>query len=149
MSHAAYSYRDDPDVPDFKDDKPVIVFDGYCVLCSRWANFVIRHDTAKRYRLLAAQSDLGEALYTHFGKKSGDYDTNILLENGLIRVKSDGSLAMFSGLGLPWSLMTVFRVIPRPVRDWMYDRLARNRFKWFGKREHCYLPPVSEKDRFL
>jgi len=149
MSHAAYSYRDDPKVPDFKDDKPVIVFDGYCVLCSRWANFVIKHDGAKRFRLLAAQSDLGEALYAHFGIKSDDYDTNILIEDGRIRVKSDGSLAMFAGLGFPWSAMSVFRLVPRPLRDWMYDRLARNRLKWFGQHEQCYLPPPGETDRFL
>ena len=62
-----YAYRDDPAVPDFPDDKPVIVFDGHCVLCSRWARFVLKHDRRAVFRLLPAQSPLGHALYIHLG----------------------------------------------------------------------------------
>ena len=99
MNKAAYSYRDNPAVPEFKDDKPIIVFDGHCVLCSGFANFVIRHDTSQKLRLLAAQSELGEALYAHFGLKPDDYSTNLLIEKGRVRVKSDGTMAMFAYLG--------------------------------------------------
>ena len=75
ISRQAYSYRDDPAVPDFADDRPIIIFDGYCALCSGWAAFVLKHDTERRYRLVIAQSDLGRALYVHYGLDPDDYET--------------------------------------------------------------------------
>lgn len=149
MISAAYSYRNDENVPAFKDDKPIVVFDGHCVLCSGFANFVIKHDKDKRLRLLAAQSKLGEALYSHFGLKPDDYSTNLLIENGHVRVKSDGTMAMFAYLGWPWKALNIGRVLPRPIANMFYNLIARNRLKWFGRKEICYLPPPGEKDRFL
>lgn len=149
MDKAPYSYRDDPDVPDFPDDKPIIVFDGHCALCSGWANTVIKWDKRKHFRLLAAQSSLGEALYAHYGLKSGDYDTNLLIERGSLRVKSDGTLAMMAALGFPWSLSAIFRVIPPPLRDAIYNVIARNRLKWFGRKDLCYIPAPDDAGRFL
>lgn len=148
-SETPYSYRDDPAVPDFKDDKPIIVFDGHCVLCSGFAKFVIRHDKAGRLRLLAAQSPLGEALYTHYGLKPDDYETNLLIDAGRVRVKSDGTMAMFAHLGWPWKALSAGRILPRGVRDALYGLIARNRLKWFGRHDVCYLPPKGEADRFL
>ena len=149
MTKPPYSYRDDPRVPDFKDDKPIIVFDGYCVLCSGFANFFIRHDKAQKLRLLAAQSELGEALYAHFGLKPDDYSTNLLIENGVVRTKSDGTMAMFAYLGWPWKALNIGRILPRPIADGFYNLIARNRLKWFGQKDQCYLPRKGEKDRFL
>ena len=149
MSETAYSYRDDASVPDFKDDKPIIVFDGHCVLCSGFANFVIKHDREHRLRLLAAQSELGEALYDHYGLKPDDYETNLLIEAGRVRTKADGTMAMFAYLGWPWKAFGIGRILPRPIQNWLYGILARNRIKWFGRNEICYLPPPHEKDRFL
>ena len=149
MSKAAYSYRDNPAVPDFKDDKPIIVFDGHCVLCSGFANFVIRQDTSQKLRLLAAQSELGEALYAHFGLKPDDYSTNLLIEKGRVRVKSDGTMAMFAYLGWPWKALYIGRILPRAAADFVYNIIARNRLKWFGRRELCYLPSAEDKNRFL
>jgi len=149
VSKPPYSYRNDDAVPDFKDDKPIIVFDGYCVLCSGFANFVMRHDTSQRLRLLAAQSELGEALYTHFGLKPDDYSTNLLIENGAVRTKSDGTMAVFSYLGWPWKALNIARILPRAIADAVYNLIARNRLNWFGRKDQCYLPPANEKDRFL
>lgn len=149
MRRAPYSYRDDPNVPMFKDDKPIIVFDGHCVLCSRWANIVLRYDTHKRLRLLAAQSPLGEALYGHYGLKSNDYDTNLLIQNGCVRVKSDGSIAMCETIGGLWRSASILRLIPRPLRDWVYGAIAKRRIRWFGAREVCYMLPKDALDRFL
>jgi len=146
---AAYSYRDDPRVPDFKDDKPVIVFDGHCVLCSRFAGFIIRHDPAKKLRLLPAQSELGEALYAHYGLKPDDYDTNLLIANGRLRVKADGSMAIMSYLGWPWKMINIGRLLPRPVTDGLYGIIAGNRIKWFGRRKVCFMPPLDAAERFL
>jgi predicted DCC family thiol-disulfide oxidoreductase YuxK len=145
----AYSYRADPLVPAFPDDKPIIVFDGKCVLCSRWALFVMRRDAAKRFRLLAAQTPLGVALYEHYGLDPVDYETNVLLENGRAWLKSEGTIRMFERLGFPWSVMAAFRVVPRAQRDKLYNVVARNRLKWFGSRETCFLPEPIDADRFI
>ena len=144
-----FSYWQDPAVPNFPDDHPIILFDGHCVLCSGWANFVLRHDHGGKYRLLAAQSTLGRALYIHFGLDPDEYQTNILLADGIPWLKSEGSIRMAEGLGFPWSLVAVFRVLPLPVRDWLYGLLARHRFRLFGRRETCYAPTGAFRDRFL
>lgn len=144
----AYSYRTDPNIPAFDDSAPIIVFDGHCALCSGWVDFVMARDGG-RFRFLPAQSLLGEALYAHYGFKSGDYETNILIKDGQARVRSDGTLAMFGGLGWPWRAVGVFRLLPRPVRDWGYALIARNRLRWFGRRDTCRLPTPDERSRFL
>ena len=149
MAQTAYSYRADKTVPGFDDSRPIIVFDGHCVLCSAWIGFVLKHDHQKQFRFILAQSELGEALYAHYGLKSEDYDTNLLVESGHVREKSDGTLAMFSALGWPWKLMSIFRIIPTPLRDSIYSLIARNRIGWFGAQEICYLPTPDVKARFL
>src|SRR5262245_9982814 len=120
----AYSYRRDPTVPAFADDRPIIIFDGYCALCSGWAEFVLRHDRTGHYRLLSVQSDLGRALYQHYGLAQDDYETNILLKNGIAYFKSESSIRMLEGLGFPWSLACAFRILPMPLRDRLYDVIA-------------------------
>src|SRR5690349_1888021 len=107
-----YSYRHDPAVPKFPDDHPIIIFDGYCALCSGWAQFVLRHDPRGVYRLLPAQSPLGRALYVHYGLDPEDYETNILIADGVAWFKSEGSIRMAEGLGAPWTLAAIFRVLP-------------------------------------
>ena len=146
---APYSYRADPAVPAFPDDRPVIVFDGYCALCSGWAQFVLRHDARGVYRLVAAQSRLGRALYVHYGLDPQDYETNILIAHGIATFKSEACIRMAEGLGAPWSLAAIGRVLPRSWRDRLYGVLARNRLRVFGRRETCYLPDHRHADRFL
>jgi predicted DCC family thiol-disulfide oxidoreductase YuxK len=148
-SREAFSYRADRSVPPFPDDKAIIIFDGKCVLCSRWARFVLRHDHRRRFRLLAAQTSLGVALYEHYGLDPVSFETNILLEDGRAWLKSEGTIRMFERLGLPWSLMTVARVVPRALRDRLYNVVARNRLRWFGSREVCFLPDPADADRFV
>ena len=145
----AYSYRRDPAVPQFPDERPIIIFDGYCALCSGWANFVLRHDRRGIHRLLRAQSPLGRALYVHYGLDPQDYETNILIADGRTWFKSESSIRMLEGLGLPWSLAGIFRILPRAVRDRLYEFIARNRLRFFGKRASCYVPAPHYEDRFL
>lgn len=149
MCREAYSYRNDPELPGFSDEKPIIIFDGYCALCTGWASFVLRHDKRHHYRLLTAQSELGQALYIHYGLNPEEYETNILIENGIAWFKSEGSIRMAVGLGWPWRAVGIFRVLPTRFRDWMYDGVARNRLRWFGKRDACYMPAPADVDRFL
>jgi predicted DCC family thiol-disulfide oxidoreductase YuxK len=144
-----YSYRVDPAVPEFPDDRPVIVFDGYCALCSGWAQFVLRHDPLGKYRLLPAQSPLGRALYIHYGLEPSDYETNILIADGVAWFKSEACIRMAEGLGFPWSLAAFLRILPIAVRDWLYAVLARNRLRLLGKRATCYLPDGRYANRFL
>ena len=93
IARAAYSYRNDPAIPRFPDDRPIVVFDGYCALCTGFAQFVLRHDPAAKFRLLAAQSILGRALYEHYGLDPQDYETNILIADGIAWFKSEAARA--------------------------------------------------------
>jgi len=144
-----YSYSNDPLIPSFPDDKPIIVFDGYCALCSGWAKFVLRHDKKQRFRLLPAQTPLGQAIYSHYGLYTTDFESNILIDQGQAWLKSAGSIRMAQGLGFPWSLAIVLKLIPTSMLDVVYGWVARNRFKWFGRLESCYVPKEEFKSRFL
>lgn len=144
-----FAYRRDAAVPAFDDALPIIIFDGKCVLCSGFVQFVMKVDRRKRLRLLAAQAPLGEALYRHFDLRYDDFETYVLLEAGRVRVKSDAALRIFAILGLPWSLMTIGNVLPRSWRDALYDFVARHRVEWFGVRETCYVPDAADAARFV
>lgn len=144
-----YSYRRDPLVPTFADDRPIIVFDGHCALCTGWARFVLKHDRQRKFRLLPAQSDLGRALYSHYGLDPRDYETNILVADGLAWFKSEGSIRMAEQLGFPWSLARILRAMPIRLRDGIYQCIARNRLRVFGRREVCYRGDAGSEERFL
>jgi predicted DCC family thiol-disulfide oxidoreductase YuxK len=144
-----YSYRRDPTVPDFPDDRPIILFDGYCALCSGWVSFVLRHDRAATFRLAPAQTELGKALYRHYGLNPEDYQTNILLAEGSAYFKSESALGMLERLGPPWSGAHVLRLAPKQLRDWLYDIVAHNRLRWFGRRDQCLISAPRFEDRFL
>jgi predicted DCC family thiol-disulfide oxidoreductase YuxK len=144
-----YSYRQDSAVPRFADDRPIIIFDGLCVLCSTSAAFVLRHDKAAVFRLLAAQSPLGTALYSHYGLDPQNYETMILIADGVGWFKSEAAIRIAKGLGVPWSFACVFRIVPLRWRDRFYAWVARNRFKWLGRRDSCFLPDSRHADRFL
>lgn len=149
LQKADFSYRDDPSVPGFDDSRPIIIFDGHCVFCAGWARFVLKHDRQMRYRLVIAQTPLGEALYRHYGLDTRDYETNLLIERGRAYSKSEATIRMLTGLGAPWSLASVLRVIPLVLRDAVYGFIARHRFKIAGRRDSCYLPTAKERARFL
>jgi predicted DCC family thiol-disulfide oxidoreductase YuxK len=144
-----YSYRADPGVPKFPDDKPIIVFDGECVFCSGWVKFALKADTRGRYRFLTAQSELGAALYRHYGLDARDYETNILIEDGVALFRSRGSIRMVAGLGFPWSPVKVLSIIPTGITDRLYEFVARNRFRIAGRKSSCYLPSPEDRTRFL
>lgn len=127
----------------------VIVFDGVCVLCNGFVQFIIARDEASRFTFITAQSQTGEALYARMGKKSGDYETYFFISDGRVYQKFDAFLAVMERMGRPWSFFMPLRILPLTVKDWLYDRLARNRYRLFGKRERCMVPDASVKARFL
>jgi predicted DCC family thiol-disulfide oxidoreductase YuxK len=150
MSPASpFSYREDPAVPVFPDDRPIIIFDGHCVLCSGFAHFILRHDERGTFRLMAGQSSLGQALYRHLGLDPTDFETSILLHQGRAWYKSQGAIRIFQLLGLPWSASVLLKVVPRALMDWLYNLVARNRLRWFGRQEQCFLAEPGQRDRFL
>jgi predicted DCC family thiol-disulfide oxidoreductase YuxK len=144
-----YSYRSDPGVPAFPDDKAIFLYDGYCAMCSRWVQFVLRHDRQARFRLLPAQSPLGEALYRHYGLDPQDHETNMLIEKGLPYFKAESSIRIVAAMGFPLSLARLARVLPGALLEKMYDVVARNRMRWFGRRESCMLSCAGYEDRFI
>lgn len=145
----AYSYRCDPMVPSFADDKPVIVFDGHCVFCSALARFVLQFDRHTTYWFLPAQSALGGALHVHYGLYSQNYETNITLSQSLPRFKSEAVTRAADGLGFPWSLVRLFRFLPPRSRAAVCDPIARNGFRIMRRRNVCYAPDPRYRDRFL
>ena len=130
-------------------DRPLIVFDGICHLCTGFVRFVIRRDREALFQFLPAQSPRGEALYARLGLKSGDWDSNLLVQNGRVYTELDAFIEIARRFGGLWRLMPILYVIPRPMRDWLYNRIARNRYRWFGKRAACYLPAPEWAARFL
>jgi predicted DCC family thiol-disulfide oxidoreductase YuxK len=127
---------------------PVMVFDGICVLCSRSVAFILRHERQPLIRFVAIQSDEGRSLARKHGIDPDDPDSFLFIESGRAYPKSGGIIALTRHLKAPWSALAALRLLPRPIRDWLYDRIARNRYRLFGKREHCLLPDPATRQRF-
>lgn len=135
--------------PDPAVEAPVIVFDGVCALCSRWVRFLLRFDRAGRYRFAAMQGAHGRRLLSAHGLDPDDPMSFLLLEDGRALTDSDAILRVLAGLGGPWRLATSARLLPRRWRDAAYRALARNRYRWFGRHDACYLPTPAQAARFL
>ncbi|KGB55266.1 DCC1-like thiol-disulfide oxidoreductase family protein [Sphingopyxis sp. SE2] len=130
-------------------DGPVILFDAECILCSANARFILRHDKAARFRLASVQSVAGAAICRHNGVDPDDPTTLLLVEDGRVRRDSDAILGIYQGLGFPWALAGVLRLIPAALRDRVYRWIARNRYRFFGKRQSCWIAPPEYRDRIL
>ena len=148
MRRGPHSYRDDPAVPSFPDDRPLILFDGDCVLCSGSARFILRHDRAGRFRLAAVQSPLGQALLVHFGVDPADPSTMLLIEAGEARQRSDAVLRIAAGLPAPISAASLLRLLPGGWRDAAYLWVARRRRRLAGQ-TWCAMPDKTSADRIL
>lgn len=127
----------------------VIVFDGVCALCSRWVWFLLRFDTRGRYRFAAMQGTQGRALLEAHGLDPEDPLSFLLLEQGRAWTDTDAILRVLTGLGGAWRLVRVLRWLPRGLRDRAYRALARNRYRWFGRHDTCFLPTPAQAARFL
>ncbi len=128
---------------------PIIVFDAMCVLCSANAQFVLRHDRRRLFRLTSMQSETGADLYRRFGIDPRDPDTLIVVEGENAWRDSDAILAIYRGLGWPWKAALVFKLIPRRIRDPLYRWVARNRYRIFGRRTSCWMPAPEHANRIL
>lgn len=128
---------------------PIFLFDGVCKFCNAGVNFIIDRDTRKRFRFAPLQSEAGQALLRRFHKRTDDFDTAVVVENGRAYVKSSAALRIARHLGGWWALLTLLFAVPPFLRDGAYDLLARNRYRWFGKADTCRIPTPDVRDRFL
>ena len=128
---------------------PIILFDAECVLCSANAQFVLRHDRAGHFRLASMQGETGTELYRKHGLDPKDPTSMLVVEGDRMRRDSDAVLSIYEGLGLPWRLFGILRIIPAFLRDPIYRLVARNRYRLFGKRAVCWVAPPEYKDRIL
>ena len=131
------------------NEPPVILFDGVCNLCHGLVNFVIRRDPWTKFRFAALQSEPGRQLLTKFNLPTDDFDTFVLIEGDHCYQRSTAALKVLKGLGGLWSFFYVFILIPRSIRDIFYKIIARNRYRWFGKKDKCLIPTPNIQKRFL
>lgn len=130
-------------------DQPVILFDGVCNFCNSTVNFIIRQDRYQVFRFAALQSEAGQRILQLYHLPTNNFDSFLLLENGRVYHSSTAGLKLYNKLPWYWKWTQLFWIVPRPLRDAVYNFIARNRYKWFGKRETCMLPSPQVRNRFL
>ncbi|AFO58868.1 thiol-disulfide oxidoreductase DCC family protein [Natrinema sp. J7-2] len=132
-------------------DGPIILFDGVCNLCNGFVQFVLPRDTEGQFRFASLQSDIGTALLAEHDLPTDDLESIVLIEGEDSYVKSDAVIRIARLLGGPYALLGPFRFLPRRLRDRAYDFVAARRYRWFGKKEQCAMPPadVDVSARFL
>jgi predicted DCC family thiol-disulfide oxidoreductase YuxK len=134
---------------------PVILYDGVCGLCNRLVQFVLKHDAQDRFRFASLQSDFAARVLRRHGTAPEDLDTMFLvLDHGLpgecLVSRSDAAVAVLQELGGRWGVTAVaLRVLPRWLRNWGYNRVARNRYRIFGKYDACPVPDERDRRKFL
>ncbi|WP_238691825.1 thiol-disulfide oxidoreductase DCC family protein [Xanthomonas arboricola] len=134
---------------DARSAPATIVFDGVCLLCNGWVTLLLRHDRRGRYRFAAMQGHAGRALLQQHGLDPDDPLSFLLVDDTGAWTDSDAIVRVLAGLGGVWRLFAVLRVVPRGLRDIGYRLIARNRYRWFGRTEHCMLPTPEQRARFL
>lgn len=137
-------------------EAPILFFDGVCGLCNSFVDFCLSRDHRGAFRYATLQGETATRLLSQAGLgdsatgSPGEWMRSVVLwEDGKVHRKSEAVLRVFAGLGGIWKLAVVGRLLPRGLRDLVYDFIARNRYRWFGKRETCRLPKPEERARFL
>lgn len=134
---------------------PIVFYDGVCGLCDRSVQFILRHDQAGLFRFATLQSEFARRILERHGRDAGDLNTMYLLRhagtaNEQLLARSDAVLAVLGGLGGAWAVLSsLLGILPRAVRDRGYAVIVRNRYRWFGRADHCILPAPETRDRFL
>ncbi|GGF04045.1 hypothetical protein GCM10011611_06830 [Aliidongia dinghuensis] len=128
---------------------PLVLFDGVCNLCHGVVQFLLPRDRAGRLYFAPMQSATGQQVLGRHKLPLDDWDSFVFLDEGRIYLKSAAIFRIARSLPWPWRLLWVFRFLPRPGADWLYDRVARNRYALFGKRQQCMVPDAKSRARFL
>lgn len=127
----------------------VLLFDGVCKLCHVWSRFILHFDRAQKIKLCSVQSPEGQAILAHFALPLNQFNTLVYVEGSNHYLRSNAVLKVLGQLAWPWRLFYVFKLIPRAIRDWGYDRIAQNRYRLFGRYAQCHLPSTELQQRFL
>ncbi len=128
---------------------PIIFFDGVCNLCNRSVDFILRHDGKENFRFASLQSEVAKDLMKNKGLDLQNMRTIILIKNGKIFYRSNAILEILRQLAAPWPLFYVLKLVPRFVRDGLYNLVSKHRYSWFGRRDTCRIPSTKERARFL
>ena len=128
---------------------PVVLFDGVCNLCNGSVRFVIERDPHKHFQFAPLQSETATTLIGRTADPLAMPDSIVLVDDGRLYVRSTAALRIARRLRFPWPLLWLFMAVPRPLRDWVYDVIARHRYGWFGRRDTCMVPTKEIRDRFL
>ncbi|MBR9845843.1 MAG: thiol-disulfide oxidoreductase DCC family protein [Algicola sp.] len=137
-------------IQDLPKNKQLILFDGVCNLCNASVLFVIKHDKSNRFMFAPLQSEAGKQIIKTFDLDTSKTDSILLYsEDKGLSVKSTAALHIAKHLGFPRNLMTVFFIVPTFIRNWVYDFIAKNRYKWYGKKDACMIPTPELKAKFL
>lgn len=129
--------------------RDLILFDGECVLCSGFFRFIVRTDKTQRFHFAHAQSHLGAQFYRALDMPVDDFETNLVIVDGMIYERLDAFAAAMVAVGWPWTALAVIRYIPEPLRGFLYHRLARNRYAIFGRYDTCMMPTPDLHARFI
>ncbi|RLA62198.1 MAG: thiol-disulfide oxidoreductase [Epsilonproteobacteria bacterium] len=131
------------------DNKIILLFDGICNLCNRWVQFILRRNKSRSIIFASLQSSSGQKLLKDHHLPQQDFDSLIVFFQGKVYKKSQAVFILVKQLDFPWSLLGVFKIIPKILSDKVYDLIAQSRYKIFGKKDECMVPDESLKDRFL
>ena len=132
------------------ENKKIILFDGVCNLCNGAVLKTIKYDKKNQFVFTALDSDTGKKILNHLKINTAKVDSIILYEPNLAYyIKSSAALKVMNDFGGFWKLNNIFWVVPKPIRDMVYDFIAKNRYKWFGKKESCMIPTPELKAKFL
>ncbi len=147
--HPPGSFRDDPAIPAFDEARPLAVIDGTCALCSFSARMIGRFDRREEFQIATAQGPLGSALLRHYGMDPADPDSWLLIVDGQARTGADGMIAAGARMGGPGWLLQILRLFPHGAREWLYQRVARNRYTLFGRADICAVPDPRLRARLI
>ncbi|MEO6733782.1 MAG: thiol-disulfide oxidoreductase DCC family protein [Ferruginibacter sp.] len=130
-------------------ETPIILFDGVCNLCNGAVNFVIKRDKRSSIKFASLQSGKGHQLMNQYNLRTDVFNSFIFIERGKVHIASTAALKVSKYLSGLWPLLYSFIIVPKFIRDGIYKWIARNRYKWFGKREQCMIPTPEMRSRFL
>jgi predicted DCC family thiol-disulfide oxidoreductase YuxK len=131
------------------EEKKIVLFDGVCNLCSSSVLFILRRDKRNRFLFGSLQGKAGQEYIKKFNLPPDAYNSFMLVEGEKLYTRSTGALHMMKYLGGGWQLLYIFMIIPKFIRDGIYNVIAKNRYKWFGKKEECWLPTPELKEKFV
>lgn len=130
-------------------EKFVVLFDGVCNLCSSSVQFILKRDKKDQFLFGSLQGNYGQEVLKKYGMPQNEFNSFMLLEGKRLYTKSSGALRMLKHLGGAWILFYAFIIVPKFLRDAVYNFVATNRYRWFGKKEECWLPKPEWKKKFL